>query len=208
MMKHGLSKILAQVAGWLEWRDVLAPADAILVLDSPEEANRIAAALDLQRQRYAPLLLVSQTLLGRKDSFAPRVAETGPIMADRSVTAYGGKIRWLRSNALSTYEEALEAREVLKQLGCSSVLLVTSSYHTRRARMIFSRLLAREGIELHVFPAPVPAIDAMPWWKSKTGRSRVLAEYVKLISPLCQLDGHIPRTLRFRLNEWIYHIIP
>jgi len=199
--------ILYKLPLWLECRDELSSADAILVLDGGEEGQRFATGVDLLRRGYAPRLVVSQAGLGGEEFLAPLAAERAPIRADPAARACWEKIDWMRSRAVSTFEEALEARQVLKRLGCTSVLVVTSTYHTRRAREIFSRLLSRDGIEVRVFPAPAPAMDATPWWGSRTARFLVLSELIKWISTLCHLDGRIPRDWRIRLGEWVSRVI-
>jgi uncharacterized SAM-binding protein YcdF (DUF218 family) len=195
-------RLFKNFLAWFVRKDKVAPADAILVLDGGEQGNRMAVGLDLLRQGCAPRLLVSQAGFGYEELYPPIVTERAEIRADPAVRAQGDRIEWITSNALSTLEEATAAREVLKRLGCATVLVVTSSYHARRAREIYSRLLLRDGIEVHVFPAPVPEVDAMPWWKSKAGCALVLYEFIKLLSTLCHLDGHVPKGLRFRLKAW------
>lgn len=183
---------------WLECPDRLAPADVLLVLDGGDSPYRLDAALDLFNRGFGSHLLVSQTIPD----------PTGILMGDSVVKAQAKKVFWMYSTALSTREEALQTREALKRLGCSSVLVVTSCYHARRARWIFTRELRGDGIEVRVFPAPVPFSDGKPWWRSRAGRSTVLFETAKFLLALLRLDPPLRRGSRVRLKEWVERTIP
>lgn len=183
---------------WLECPDRPAPADVVLVLDGGDSPYRLDAALDLFNRGFGSHLLVSQTI---PDT-------TGILMGDSVVKAQAKKVYWMYSTAFSTREEAVQTREALKRLGCSSVLLVTSCYHARRARRIFTQELKTDGIEVRVFPAPVPFSDGRPWWRSRAGRSTVLFETAKLLLALLRLDPPLRRGYRVRLKEWVERTIP
>lgn len=183
---------------WLECTDRLAPADVLLVLDGGDAPHRLDAALDLFSRGYGSHLLVSQTIPD----------PTGILLGDSVVKAQAKKVYWMYSAAFSTREEAAQTREALKRLGCSSVLLVTSCYHARRARWIFNQELKGDGIEVRVFPAPVPFSDDRPWWKSRAGRSTVLFETAKLLLAFLRLEPPLTPGSRVRVKEWVERTIP
>lgn len=189
--------ILDRVARWLECEDPLAKSDIILVLDGGEGGNRFAAGLDLLRQGYAPSLVMSQTIYG------DRTYQQVEAMAGKE----SEKIYWMPSDAVSTRGEAIEARQVLKKLKCRSILVVTSSYHTRRAKKIYTRELEPEGIQVRVVPAPVPGFDRKSWWKSQAGRAVVLFEAAKILCSWLHFDAPLTGGLRYRLKEWVLRTI-
>lgn len=190
--------VLQRLARFLEQEDRPPNADAIVALDGGDDPSRRIAAFDLLRRGVAPRLLVSRSIFGE-----PGPAARGAEWADAP-----GHVFWVVSDAISTRDEAIEARRVLKRLNCSSVLVVTSCYHTRRAKMVFLRELARDGIRVGVVPAPVPDFDPRRWWKSQEGRAMVLFEYVKLLCTWMHLNPPIPSGLRVRLKDWVFRTIP
>ncbi len=190
--------ILDRLARWLEHEDQLTPADAILVLDGAADCHRLAAGLDLLRRGYAPRLVVSQTTYG-----GPGYQQAEALAGDQWKNIY-----WMPNDAASTRSEAIEARQTLKLLRSSSVLVVTSRYHTRRVKKIFSRELMRHGIQVRVIPATVPFLDGKRWWKSQAGRATVLLELTKLLCTWLRFDLPISNALRYRLKLWAERTIP
>lgn len=190
--------LLDRFAVRLEYEDPPLWADAIIALDGGEGDNRIARALDLLRRDYAPRLILSEN--GRWAITPDELAEIeGP---------FKWKICWLSGRASSTREEAVEARQLLNRLGCSSVLVVTSSYHTRRAREIFARELNRDGIKVRVMSAGVRGFDMESWWKSQVGRATILLEYAKLLCVRLHFDLGLTGSPRDRLKRWVQRTIP
>jgi uncharacterized SAM-binding protein YcdF (DUF218 family) len=80
----------------------------------------------------------------------------------------------------STAGDAVVAREVALRERCSSVLVVTSPYHTRRATWIFSAVFAGSGVRLGVHPSAAYYMDLDRWWSNPHGRAAVAGEYAKL----------------------------
>lgn len=189
---------LDQLAHWLTVRDALAPADAIVVLDGAGIRNRFAAGLELLRQGYAPHLVVSQ------------VAYPGGVQVAQEMGARlkNERVHWLHNSAVSTREEAIEARPVLQRLHCRRLLLVTSGYHTRRARELFARELGSDGIEVRVYAAPVAEFDVDRWWKTREGRAQVLSECVKLLATWLHLEPPFSGEQRNWLKSALFDAVP
>lgn len=190
--------VLSHMAEWLERGDQLAPADAILVLDGGEKDSRVSTALDLLARGFAPRVVISQSVY-----CVPSLRELEAACGNLR-----HKIHWLTNHAASTLQEAVEARRLLNKLGCASVLVVTSGYHTRRAREIYARELARDGVRVRVYPAPVPGFHPQAWWKTQTGRATVLLESVKYLFTWLHVDPPIPTPLRERVKQWVGRTIP
>jgi len=188
-----MTKILQSIGRRLMHRDELAPADAIVVPDGGEFDNRFASGLSLFRRGYAPRLIVCRSSYHEGESLWP----------EKESRLRPDEILLLRSSAVSTQDEAQEARPLLRRLGCRSVLVVTSWYHTRRARTIFARELTRAGIDVRTFPVDVPDSDAETWWESKEGRTTVLLESVKLLITWLHFKLPISPDFRFRVKEWL-----
>jgi hypothetical protein len=105
-----------------------------------ENDNRLKTAPDLLQCAYAPCLLVSQTPTGtRKHQAVKTLAGDLQEVLD-----------WMPSTAGLTREEAIDARRMLRQLACASLLVLTCNYHIRRAKMLFRGQLRPAHIRLRV----------------------------------------------------------
>jgi len=82
----------------------------------------------------------------------------------------------------NTVENALEVRKVVEDLKARSVLLVTSTYHMRRARVLIENELAKDPArEVRIFSYPVesPNFERLRWWRTFTGWRILFSEYLK-----------------------------
>jgi len=82
-----------------------------------------------------------------------------------------------------TYEEARVLRGYAESKSLRSLLIVTSAYHTRRARWTLNRTFASSGIAVGIDAVP-PGYQAprpSTWWLHLTGWRLVPGEYVKMI---------------------------
>ena len=82
----------------------------------------------------------------------------------------------------NTYGEALAVRDLARRLQFRRILIVTSTYHTRRALATFRRVLASSGITLGVQPADVSAYaHPSSWWAWPYDRWYVAYEWSALV---------------------------
>ena len=79
----------------------------------------------------------------------------------------------------NTIENAQEVRRYLEEKNLSSVLVVTSSYHARRAHYIFEKVLHRRDYRIEMTWQDREPFDQGDWWKSPTGIWVTTSEYVK-----------------------------
>jgi len=154
----------------------LRKADAILVLDG-EADRRPALALELLRQGYAPRVLLDASSDARLYHLTPvQIAEeyirTLPPEPAGSVSVCG-------MSALSTMEEAAQARRCLDAVGAHSLLVVTSEYHTRRALSVFRHSFP--GRPVGVAGAVEPDQFGVGWWRHRQWAKVTLGEWTRLI---------------------------
>jgi uncharacterized SAM-binding protein YcdF (DUF218 family) len=71
-------------------------------------------------------------------------------------------------NVDSTREEAAALSEFVASHGWKRILVVTSNYHTRRARYIYERTMP-SGTELRVIAAHDSEYDPNSWWRTREG---------------------------------------
>ena len=170
-------------ARWLNNPDAPAHADAILVLAGSYQ--RPIHAGDLYRQGFAPLVLLS---VPGRDPAATPLAALGVTLVpneetyERTLRAKGvpaDHIQRLGTGSLSTVDEAHELRKYYAGRA-AKVLVVTSPPHVRRARMIFSDVLAGSGVTVAVLAAPQEPFPDQ-WWASQGAARDVLLEWSKII---------------------------
>lgn len=139
-----------------------------------------------------------------KDGWAPRVVTTGEQIPDY-IEGIGEKIteaeltgKFLSINgvpprfitvlnvATSTFEEAKELRNFMEKNRHKSIIVVTTIYHTRRARMVFRKAFNGSGLSVIVRPAEGGKFSVDRWWTREEDMIFVNNEYIKLIMYLVQ----------------------
>jgi len=176
----GAAAGLSFVAGWLSVADQAQRADAILVLGG--NYARSFQAADLYRQGYAGKVYVSVAmrtdeyrLLDQAGIAFPREEEvTREVLLKKGVPA--AAIGYFGKDSVSTAAEAQAARALFAG-GAPKLLIVTSPYHLRRARMIFTDALPAADIRVIA-----TGYDPFPqaWWKDQNAARNVLLELAKI----------------------------
>jgi uncharacterized SAM-binding protein YcdF (DUF218 family) len=95
-----------------------------------------------------------------------------------------GKAAWFVIPTLvySTYEEALAIRRLAEMRGWDSLLIVTSPYHTRRARTIFNGVFGDSGIGITVRPVDPDTYNGDKWWQDSNNARHTVLEYLKFVA--------------------------
>jgi uncharacterized SAM-binding protein YcdF (DUF218 family) len=160
-------------------------ADAILVLGgSATFGERTQKAAGLYRKGISTKILLTddggQAGWSRAEQRNPKFVE----LARKSLIEQGvpaDAIEIIEPPVAGTIDEARAFAETSKTENLKSVLLVTSAYHTRRARWTFARVLAENNVEIGIESAPAGIQTPMPvyWWLSAPGWNLVAGEYVK-----------------------------
>lgn len=139
-----------------------AHADAIIVLgDDNFYADRATHAAELYRQGVAGIVVGSGRRL-RPNAGISELMEHD--LMERGVPKE--KIVRFAHDADSTAEEAVALAHFAEGRKWRSVILVTSNYHTRRARYIFGKVFA-PGIAVSVASARDGDFDPERWWEKR-----------------------------------------
>lgn len=147
------------------------PSDALIVLgDDNYAADRAFHAADLYRSGVARTVVVSGRLLRQNVSLADVM---GHDLESFGVPATS--ILKLSSRAQNTKEEAAEVRRLAEVRGWKRILIVTSNYHARRAKFIYSRTLPA-GISFRVSGARDSEFDPTRWWETRQGQKLFFSE--------------------------------
>lgn len=170
---HGF--VLTKAAEMLIKKDEMKPADVIVVL-AGEQEERVLHGIKLFKDDWArkDRIIMAGGPLVWKYTWASLMKEQAEALG------IPAKKILLEDKSRSTEEDALYTKEILQKNGFKSIILVTSPYHSRRASLIFKRVL---GSEFKIISAPVDEswfiID--DWWKRRRDRSIVLNEFSKYI---------------------------
>lgn len=137
-------------------------ADALVVLsDDNFYADRATHAAQLFREGVAPTVVASGRKL-RPNAGISELMEHDLI--ERGVPKE--RIVRLSHDADSTREEAATVTKLAEERHWKSLVVVTSNYHTRRARYIYSRV-APAGIAVRVVSARDGSFDPERWWEKR-----------------------------------------
>lgn len=161
----------------------LASADAIVVLSgSSAYGERTQKAAQLYHQGRAPFVLLTDDHTRGGWSNAQ---QTNPFFVERArdeLIKAGvplERIRIAPGIAAGTHEEALIIKDYVVNEGLRSVLIVTSSYHSRRALRTLTHAFAGTGKTIGMELAP--SSSSAFWWLQLEGWRTIGSEYVKLI---------------------------
>jgi uncharacterized SAM-binding protein YcdF (DUF218 family) len=182
LARHPLMRFAAE--SWLI-EDPLPQSDAILVLsDDNFFADRVSRAVELFRQGKAPVIVAS----GRRLRPYAGISE----LMEHDLTERGipkDKIIRLPHDADSTKEEAEALAQIATEKKWRSVIVVTSNYHTRRARYIFRKVFP-QGIEVSVASARDGDFDPDHWWVKRKSTKELIREFAGMAWAIWELRGH------------------
>jgi uncharacterized SAM-binding protein YcdF (DUF218 family) len=165
--------------------DSLDRADAIIVLsDDNFYADRATHAADLYRHGMAPIVIAS----GRRLRPYAGIAE---LMEHDLIERGVPKDRIVRiaHNAGNTREEAQVLAQQALERKWRSVIVVTSNYHTRRARYIFRHVFPSQTM-VRVSGAHDGDFDPENWWRARKSVKEFTRELAGMIVALWDLKGH------------------
>jgi len=168
---------LPGIAAWLEVSDPLVKVEAVVPLGGGKE--RVLYAARLYREGYARWFLATNMPLdlpGVRERYSDLVAKeaiwqgvpaSAIVISDQTVK--------------TTYAEAVEILRITRARGWHSILVVTSPYHTRRARWILREVFQGSGLEVRLRAAPEEGYNPQNWWQSSDGLRNTWTEYLKLV---------------------------
>jgi len=164
--------------------DSLDRADAIIVLsDDNFYADRATRAADLYRHNMAQVVVAS----GRKLRPYAGIAELMEHdLIERGVQKE--KIVRVAHNAENTREEAQALVQQALEHKWRSVIVVTSNYHTRRARYIFQRVFPAQ-FQVRVTGSHDGDFDPEHWWQTRQSLKELTREFAGMIVAMWELRG-------------------
>lgn len=175
--------VLPPLARWLDVSEALRPVHYVLVLNGDPETRPFAAAA-LVRAGLAREVLLTRQLLAMESSTVQR----GTMLSELEITKKVLLIRGVPDNAIrvlpgeitSTVDEARELASFLETRPHTTVAVVTNNFHTRRARMIFAKMLGESASRVSFIGVPRDGAEEDSWWRTSHGCTVHLSEYCKL----------------------------
>ncbi len=148
--------------------DDAAPSDALVVL-SGGESDRALEAAELYHRRLAPVILMGCDCDTKTNL---------DILHSKGVPAEA--IRTLCEVA-TTHDEAICIRDYVRSHPLRRITVVTTAYHTARARWAFRRALRGTGVEVRMAATDDSRFDETNWYRTVAGRRLYLRELAKTI---------------------------
>lgn len=169
------SAILALIGSFLVVQDELKKADAIIVINSDRNGTRVAQGVSLYKNGYADKLIFSGCQIAWQTNDADIMKKQALVLEVPE------KAILLDRNGYTTFDNARNTLKIMKENHLNSAILVTSSYHTRRAMWIFKKVFKASGVKLSVLPARDSEFNPGDWWRREKDAKLVFNEYTKLI---------------------------
>jgi uncharacterized SAM-binding protein YcdF (DUF218 family) len=164
--------------------DPLDKADALIVIgDDNFYADRATRGVQLFREGKAPLIVASGRRLRPNAGIAELIEHD---LVERGVPK--DKIVRFTHDGDSTLEEAQALVRFVKSKKWHSVIVVTSNFHTRRARYIFRKVFP-QGIEVRVASARDGDFDPEHWWEKRKSIKELTHEFAGMVVTLWELRG-------------------
>ncbi len=179
--------LVPRMGTYLVRQDKLMKGDALVILMG-NIPDRTLEALDLYNEGYARKIII--VMAGRygievfRQKGIPLDGQTA--IARKALIGSGvpaDSIIILPGDAKSTRDEAVAVRkyaELHPQL--DTLLLVSSSYHSRRATFVFNKTLGKLDHPVTVIscPSKYTGFHSKNWWRDRESAKLVFFEYLKL----------------------------
>jgi uncharacterized SAM-binding protein YcdF (DUF218 family) len=177
------SFLLTAVAEGLIVNDSPHPADIIFLLNGDYNTRPFRAA-ELYDQKLAPLVVIARSedtpavtmgLIPNETDISVSILKKKGVPPDKIVV-----LSW-PGGVTSTFDEAAALHQYVNITDISRIILVTSEFHSRRAKWIFERELSGLPVTLEMVAVPYSTFDKTSWWKNENGLITLNNEYIKLV---------------------------
>jgi uncharacterized SAM-binding protein YcdF (DUF218 family) len=176
--------LLRLIGGSLVVEDSLQKSDAIIILsDDNFYADRATRAAELFRQNLAPVVVASGIRLRPNAGIAELMTHD---LIERGVPKQN--IVTFPQDADNTREEAEFLKKLVQSKNWKSVIVVTSNYHTRRARYIFRKVFA-DTVTIRIAGARDGDYDPDHWYEQRKSIKRFTHEVAGFCLAWWELHG-------------------
>jgi uncharacterized SAM-binding protein YcdF (DUF218 family) len=183
LVRHPIFRFAAE---WWVVEDPLDKADVLILLsDDNFYADRATRAAELFREGKAPLIVASGRRLRPNAGIAELMEHD---LIERGVPK--DKILRVVQDSDGAKEEAEALVKLAKTKKWHKAIVVTSNYHTRRARYIFRRVFPQD-VETRVASARDGDFDPERWWEKRKSTKLFIREVAAMAVAVWELrHGH------------------
>ena len=179
LVRHPIFRFVAE--SWVV-EDTLDKADALIVLsDDNFYADRATRAAELFREGKTPVVVASGRRLRPNAGIAELMEHD---LVERGVPK--DKILRFVQDGDNTREEAEALAKLVKTKKWRKVIVVTSNYHTGRARYIFRHVFP-QGVEIRVASARDGDFDPERWWEKRKSTKELMTEFAGMVVAVWEL---------------------
>lgn len=149
-------------------------AGAIVAVSGGDTDARTREAISLYENGWAPLLIFSgaaQDKSGPSNAAAMRLQALAAGVPDEAIV--------IEEYGETTKENAVNTQNIFTEKGISSVILVTSGYHQRRAGLEFN---ARTDVTVRNHPVARDGQWSWWWWLTPIGWFLAVGEFIKIVA--------------------------
>lgn len=177
--------LLSFMGRQLVHEDPLQQVDALIVLSGG--MDRIVEAAEVYRGGYAPLIVLTTeppdpTQVFLRSRGIP--SETSLELSRRVLQALGVDpmaVVTLDEVVRSTADEARVVTRWARGRPIRSIMLVTSPFHTARARLTFLHAFRDQGVTVLARPSTLDPFRSDSWWRSRRTLRDGIFEFQKLL---------------------------
>jgi uncharacterized SAM-binding protein YcdF (DUF218 family) len=163
---------------WLDVGETPRASDDCLLLSGDYDSRAFVAAALYRRGFIRNQIWLTHATMpdtgaesGESNDRARRILTALEIPPNRVVELPG--------DCTSTFDEAAVLARAMAEHPTATVTVVTSNYHTRRARWIIRRELESSADRVRYVSAPTDYYDAGCWWKVEEGFTTYSKEFLK-----------------------------
>jgi uncharacterized SAM-binding protein YcdF (DUF218 family) len=179
----GAATFFFGVGYYLSPQDPLEKAGAIVAVSGGETESRTAEAIAVYQAGWAPKLIFSGAAA---DPNGPSNARAMANIAEAAGVPASAIL--LDETSANTRQNATNVKHLVDQYNISSIILVTSPYHQRRAEIAFRRALG-PGMIIINHSSVDHRWRRSHWWASGYSREVTLAELQKVAFELVNGDA-------------------
>lgn len=149
--------------------------DAIVAISGGDTLARAQEAIDLYQSGWAKTIIFSGAAV---DKSGPSNAHEMKQLALKAGITDSAII--IDEDANTTKENAENVQKILEKFSAKKIILVTSGYHQRRAKLTFEKFT--DGIEIISHPVATDKDWSIIWWISPRGWWLAGTELIKIIA--------------------------
>jgi uncharacterized SAM-binding protein YcdF (DUF218 family) len=162
----------------------LEPADLIYVLNGKVDVRAGHAAAVFNRA-LAPRVVLPLDVAEHLASEVPGWRSTTTLIVhglrERGVPRECIELIAFGDGVEDTRDEARALRAFLINQPVRRIIVVTTDYHTRRAKLVLEQELAQLPVEIQMSAATDSAVTPANWWRSRRGVRAYFGEMAKLL---------------------------